>query len=283
MRICKQDTDDPAFQHHRKRLNGCSQHFVTTGKGKAVLFLHGFPDLWCTRDARIAMATIDIIGAGEVGSQPARAAITGGCNVVIANSCGPETLGELIAGLGPNICAASVAGVSEAGDFETGDFVVVAVLLKLVNNMPAEQLAGKIALGMNSYIMRRDGGKTAVASGAKTVHELRQEQLPTPKVARAFSHIQAPNFFVLGGPTGASNRHTLSVSSDDSEAVELVTRRVDQFGFDAVDNSPLSESWRSGPGQPAWKAAFAHQARDGPATTLVDVRRLTPARDLAEA
>jgi predicted dinucleotide-binding enzyme len=54
--------------------------------------------------------------------------------------------------------------------------------------------------------------------------------------------------------------HALSVSSDFLEAVELVTRLYDQFGFDTVDNSPLSESWRSGPGQPAW-AAHAHQTR----------------------
>jgi predicted dinucleotide-binding enzyme len=46
-------------------------------------------------------------------------------------------------------------------------------------------------------------------------------------------------------------RLALSASSDFPEAVELVTRLYDQFGFDTVDNSPLSESWRSGPGQPA--------------------------------
>ncbi|MFD0222459.1 hypothetical protein ACWGPD_34635 [Streptomyces hirsutus] len=32
--------------------------------------------------------------------------------------------------------------------------------------------------------------------------------------------------------------------------MELVTRLYDRFGFDTVDNSPLSESWRSGPVNP---------------------------------
>lgn len=37
------------------------------------------------------MTIIGIIGAGEVGSQVARAAIANGYQVVIANSRGPET------------------------------------------------------------------------------------------------------------------------------------------------------------------------------------------------
>lgn len=43
------------------------------------------------------MTTIGIIGAGEVGSQIARAAIANGYRVVIANSRGPETLAGLVA------------------------------------------------------------------------------------------------------------------------------------------------------------------------------------------
>jgi predicted dinucleotide-binding enzyme len=42
------------------------------------------------------MTTIGIIGAGEVGSQIARAAISSGYDVVIANSRGPHTLAVLI-------------------------------------------------------------------------------------------------------------------------------------------------------------------------------------------
>lgn len=34
------------FTHHQLRLNGLDYHFVTAGKGPAILFLHGFPDLW---------------------------------------------------------------------------------------------------------------------------------------------------------------------------------------------------------------------------------------------
>lgn len=217
------------------------------------------------------MTTIGIIGAGEVGSQIARAAIANGYEVVIANSRGPETLRGLIARLGPSARAATAAAAAEAGDF-----AVVAVPLKLANDMPVEQLAGKIVLDTNNYMPWRDGRFPVVDSGEKTVHELRQEQLPTSKVAKAFTHIQAPRLVISAKPAGAPDRHALSVSSNYPEAVELVTRLYDEFGFDTVDNSPLSESWRSGPGQPAW-IAHERQTRPELEANLARARRIVRA------
>lgn len=73
----------------------------------------------------------------------------------------------------------------------------------------------------------------------------------------------------------------LSVSSDHPEAVGLVTRLYDRFGFDMVDNSPLSESWRTGPGQPAW-IRHAYQNREELARNLRRVRRfVNPLRTAA--
>lgn len=216
---------------------------------------------------KASKTVIGIIGAGEVGSQIARAAIANGYEVVIANSRGPETLKDLIDELGPSARAATAADAADAGDF-----VVVAVPLKLINNMPVEQLAGKIVIDTNNYMPWRDGHFPMIDSGEKTVHELRQEQLPTSKVAKAFTHIQADRLFLSSKPTGVPDRHALSVSSNFPEAVELVTRLYDQFGFDTVDNSPLSESWRSGPGQPAW-LSHMHQTR---AELIVNLAKAKP-------
>lgn len=213
------------------------------------------------------MTTIGIIGAGEVGSQIARAAITSGYTVVIANSRGPETLERLIEELGPLARAATALEAAIAGDF-----VVIAVPLKRVNDMPIEPLAGKIVLDTNNYMAWRDGRFPELESAAMTVHELRQQQLPKSMIAKAFTHIQAPRLHILAKPAGAPDRHALSVSSDYPEAVELVTRLYDQFGFDTADNSPLSESWRSGPGQPAWMA-HAHQTRRQLIANLASARR----------
>ena len=214
------------------------------------------------------MTVVGIIGAGEVGRQLALAAIANGYEVVIANSRGPETLKDLIDKLGPSARAATAADAAEAGDF-----VIIAVPLKLVNDMPVEQLAGKIVLDTNNYMPWRDGHFPMIDSGEITVHELRQKQLPTSKVVKAFTHIQAPRLFISSRPVGSPDRHALSVSSNFPEATELVTRLYDQFGFDTVDNSPLSESWRSGPGQPAW-AAHAHQTHAELIDNLAKARRI---------
>lgn len=213
------------------------------------------------------MTTIGIIGAGEVGSQVARAAIARGHRVVIANSRGPETLRGLVDELGPAARAATAAGAAAAGDF-----VVVAVPLKLSNDMPADELAGKIVLDTNNYMIWRDGHFPAIDSGEKTVYQLRQEQLPRSKVVQAFSHIQSHRITTAGTPRGTRRRLALPTSSDHPEAVELVTRLYDEFGFDAVDNSPLSEAWRSAPGQPAWDA-LQHQTRDELIANLARARR----------
>jgi predicted dinucleotide-binding enzyme len=125
----------------------------------------------------------------------------------------------------------------------------------------------------NNYMPWRDGSYPVVDSGEKTEHELRQEQLPAAKVVKAFTHIQAPRILTWGRPAGSPERLALSASSDFPEAVAVVARLYDQFGFDTVDNSPLSESWRTRPGQPAWKqsaqsraelvANLARASRDG--------------------
>ncbi|WP_166979050.1 NADPH-dependent F420 reductase [Paramicrobacterium fandaimingii] len=157
------------------------------------------------------MTTMGIIGAGDVGSQLARAAIANGYTVVIANSRGPETLAEL---------------------------------------------AGKIVLDTNNYMRWRDGHFSVVASGEKTIHELRQQQLPTSKVASAFTHIQAPTLLRFARHAGSPERLALATSSNHPDAVELVTELYDRLGYDTVDNSPVSQSWRVGPGTLAWNRSL---------------------------
>lgn len=202
------------------------------------------------------MNTVGIIGAGEVGSNVARALISLGYKVIVANSRGPETLRQLIQSLGPSARAATAAEAADAGDF-----VVIAVPLKLVNDMPVRELAGKIVLDTNNYMSWRDGNYPMIDSGERTVYELRQEHLPTSKVVQAFTHIQAPRITNAGLPRGARRRLAFPISSNFPEAVELVAALFDRLGYDTVDNSPLRESWKTAPGQPAWRD-LNHQNRD---------------------
>ncbi|MFC5676018.1 NADPH-dependent F420 reductase [Aeromicrobium endophyticum] len=213
------------------------------------------------------MTTIGIIGAGEVGSQIARAAIRVGHSVVIANSRGPETLAALVADLGPSARAATAAEAARAGDV-----VVLAAPLKAVNDMPADDVAGKIVLDTNNYMPWRDGFIPGVSTGEVTVHELRQQQLPRSMIVKAFTHIQAPTLLRTARPVGAENRLALTLSSDFPAAAAFVARFYDEIGYDPYDNSPLSESWRDGPGTPVWQ-----QSLSGGQTLAPLARRLAAA------
>ena len=193
------------------------------------------------------MTTLGIIGAGHIGSQVARVAIANGYDVVIANSRGPETLADLVAELGPKARAATAQEAAAAAAV-----AVVTVPLRAIDDLPAEQLAGKIVLDTNNYYFERDGRIEALDKGETTTSELVQRALPDSKIAKAFNHIFASEITSDGTPAGTPDRRALATAGDDAEAVAFVTRFYDEAGFDTVNVGPLSESWRVERDRPAY-------------------------------
>jgi 8-hydroxy-5-deazaflavin:NADPH oxidoreductase len=186
-----------------------------------------------------AIKTIGLVGAGNIGSQVARLAIASGYNVVVSNSRGPETLASLIAELGPKARAATAADAAKAGDL-----VVVTVPLKNYRDVPVEPLRNKIVIDTNNYYPQRDGHIPELDNESTTTAELLQAHLPTSRVVKAFNHIYAAQLTTDGRPAGTPNRRALVIAGDDAEAKAVVTRLLDQFGFDTVDAGPLKEGWR---------------------------------------
>jgi predicted dinucleotide-binding enzyme len=193
------------------------------------------------------MTTIGIIGAGNIGSQVARAAIAAGYDVVLSNSRGPETLTELVAELGPKARAATAEDAAGAADF-----AVVTVPLKNYEQVPVEPLAGKIVIDTNNYYFERDGHIAALDRGLDTVSGMLQRHLVDSKVAKGFNHILAADITTDGKPAGADDRRALATSSDFEEAAELVQNLYDELGFDTVNVGPLADSWRVERDQPAY-------------------------------
>ena len=193
------------------------------------------------------MKTIGIIGAGNIGSQIARAAIGHGYAIVISNSRGPETLAELIAELGPKATAATPA---EAG--AAGDFVVVTVPLKNYREVPVEPLAGKIVIDTNNYYPQRDGQIAELDAESATVSGMLQEHLPTSRVVKGFNHIASADITTHGSPAGTPNRRALALAGDNADAKAFVAAFLDELGFDSVDVGRLVESWRVERDQPAY-------------------------------
>ncbi|MFB4353916.1 NAD(P)-binding domain-containing protein [Microbacterium sp. LS_15] len=193
------------------------------------------------------MTTLGIIGAGHIGSQVARAAVAHGYDVVIANSRGPETLAPLVAELGDRARAATAAEAAAAADI-----AVVTIPLGRIDELPVDELAGKIVLDTNNYYFERDGRIEALDKGETTTSELLQRRLPTSRIAKAFNHIMARDITTDGAPAGSENRRALATAGDDADAVDFVTRFYDELGFDTVNIGPLSESWRVERDRPAY-------------------------------
>jgi 8-hydroxy-5-deazaflavin:NADPH oxidoreductase len=193
------------------------------------------------------MTTIGILGGGHVGSSLARAAIAHGYDVVISNLQGPDTLGGLVADLGPKATAATSAAAAAAADF-----AIVAIPITTIDQVPVEPLAGKVVITTINYFPDRLGHIAEIDNGTTTAPGLLQAHLSASKVVRAFSMIDAADMSGDGHPAGDPKRRALALAGDDPAARQLVARLYDEFGFDVVDLGGLDESWRVDAGQPAF-------------------------------
>ena len=196
------------------------------------------------------MTTIGIIGAGLIGSNLARVAVTLGYDVVIGNSRGPETLAGLVTELGPRARAATAPEAAAAADF-----AIVAVPFKNYRTLPAAELAGTIVIDTSNYDPDRDGHIDALEHGGATVSGLVQAHLARSRVVKGFNLIGWDDITTAGRPAGAADRRALATASDFADAIAFITGFFNEFGFDTVSTGDLSTSWRFDREQPAYVIA----------------------------
>jgi len=191
--------------------------------------------------------TIGIIGSGAIGSTLARLAVAAGLDVIITNSRGPQTLTELVAGLGSRVRAAAVDDLAR-----DADIVIAAIPLSARTALPADALAGKVVIDTSNYYPQRDGQITALDEQSTTASELVQAHLSRSKVVKAFNSITFASLGNGARPAGSPERSALPIAGDDAGAKAEATALLDTIGYDAVDIGALSEGWRSEPGTPVY-------------------------------
>jgi predicted dinucleotide-binding enzyme len=218
--------------------------------------------------------TVGFIGAGMIGGTVARLSVAAGHHVVLSNSRGPETLTDLVAGLGPLASAGTTGQAAEAGDI-----VVVSIPLKAYRSVPAGPLAGKVVIDTNNYYPERDGHFAELDDGSLTSSGLLQQHLPDAHVVKVFNNIFFKHLASLARPHGAADRSALPIAGDDEQAKATVTEFLDSIGYDAVDTGSLAESWRQEPGSPAYGPPYGSFA--DPTGTPADAAKIRAA--LAEA
>ena len=203
---------------------------------------------------------IGIIGAGHIGSALAVRLVSLGHSVKIANSRGPETLGDVAQKTGATPVTAEEAA-------KHGEIVVVTIPLKNIPDLPKDLFAGVPASvpvidTSNYYPLLRDGQMPELETGTLTESEWVQQHLGRP-VVKVFNNIYADHLQNKGVAAGTPGRIALPVAGDDAAAKQKVMALVEELGFDAVDDGTLHESWRQQPGTPSYGADLpADQLRE---------------------
>jgi predicted dinucleotide-binding enzyme len=177
------------------------------------------------------MTTIGIIGAGNIGAAFASALARHGIAATIANSRGPETLAELVRGLGPTI----TAGTRE--DAAAQDIVLVAVnWSKLPAALEGLDLSGRIVIDANNSI--EAPLFKPVDLGGRMSSEVFGELVPGARVVKAFNHLLAA--LVAGDPAAEGGKRVLFYSGDDDAAKAEVGTLIDKLGFAGIDLGSLA-------------------------------------------
>ncbi len=200
---------------------------------------------------------IGIIGAGRIGSTLARHFAGIGNEVAIANSRGPQTLQDLVAGIDGQIHAATAR---EAAEF--GDLVVVSIPFGRYRELPVEELRGKVVIDTCNYYPSRDGHFADLDDDATTSSE-KLQQFTGADVVKAFNAIYSENLRDRARPPGHPDRLAIPLSGDDDGAKGVVAQLVRDIGFDPVDAGTLAPGGRKHqPGSDVYTAELSADEAD---------------------
>lgn len=192
---------------------------------------------------------IGIIGAGNIGSALASRFTELGHEVSIANSRGPDTLGEVVADTGASAVTAHEAARGK-------DVVVLTIPQRNVAELPGDLFADldedTVLIDTGNYYPRqRDGRIDEIEAGAPESAWVSQQL--GRQVVKAFNNIYAQHLRTHGRPSGSPDRIALPVAGD-QPGKGKVMELVDELGFDPVDGGSLAKSWRQQPGTPVYAA-----------------------------
>jgi predicted dinucleotide-binding enzyme len=180
---------------------------------------------------------IGIIGAGNIGANAAGLFIRAGHEVALSNSRGADSLRELVAELGRQAQALTIA---EAARF--GEVVLIAIPFGQYRRLPAGEFDGKVVIDAGNYFPKRDGNFPEIDRGQTTSSELMAAHLRGARLVKAFNTIYFRHLADQGDTSKPlAERRAIFIAGDDAAAKATVTRLIEGIGFAAVDTGLLRE------------------------------------------
>jgi hypothetical protein len=180
---------------------------------------------------------IGVIGADIVGQAIAVHAAHAGHHVLISNSRGPETLGEVVTALGPRAEAVNVAKAAEAS------LVVLAVPFVGVPDVATEvsDWTGRTVVdATNQFATATFEGRADI--GPLTGSEWVAGHLPGAYLIKAFNAMAGQ--YLAADPRHAEGRQVVFHAGDDSGRNADFATLIEDFGFAAVYVGSLADGGR---------------------------------------
>ncbi len=202
---------------------------------------------------------IGILGAGKLGTVLAQLFIKANYPVYIAGSGDATKIALSIKILTPGAIAVSA---SEA--IAQADVILLALPLSKYKTLPAKLLKGKLVVDAMNYWWEVDGNMPELKS--TTSSEMVQAYLKGARVVKALSHMGYHNVFDDNRPHDSLDRKAIAIAGDNSADTALVSKLVDDIGFDPVTIGRLSAGKFLEPGNPMF----------GASVTASDIHNLLP-------
>jgi predicted dinucleotide-binding enzyme len=181
---------------------------------------------------------IGFIGAGAVAQSIARSAIQAGHEVVLSARRGPQALGDIVAGLGPNASADTVHEVARL------DLVILAVpWLQVPSALDGlSNWASRILVDTTNPFTQLEPELVLADLGCTGASEIVAAHAPGARVVKAFNAIRMEHYDK--GPKFHDGKRVIFVSGDDKDAKALVIGLVNNFGYAPVDLGGLVSGGR---------------------------------------
>ncbi|HEX5341660.1 MAG TPA: NAD(P)-binding domain-containing protein [Duganella sp.] len=170
--------------------------------------------------------TVGIIGAGAIGQAFAKQLVKAGINVILSNSRGPETLAEVVSGLGDKARAGTVKQAAEAEIvFVSTNWSRTEAALQGLN------WDGRILIDATNPVLLP--GYKLAELGGKNSSQVVTGWAPGARVVKAFNTLLAA--VLAQDPAQSGGRRVVFISGDHGDAKAEVAALAAKLGFASID------------------------------------------------